>query len=451
MRAASGLIPLALVLSLVPAAGVSAATLRGRLTATGGIDPKTEAGTVRAVRLRSLTLAGAARTDRRGRFRLEVPSGSYAVLGAVPSLRGRALTSGVSLAKVRRGRATRVTVPARRGERPDPCKQGSRGRRAICRQARTRGLAQASATRPTIAIETFTSGGDNPVAGRALSEWLTTDMYKARSGDCRPQVVERTRLKDLLDEMLLQQQPYFDPRTRQVFTPPKVDFVVRGSATSSGSALSWSLQLVKSGTGEVVAAAVASASGTDALTASEGIARQLVEAACKVVPLTYVGTFGGSATYEGGSVTETCEATDVVYELDSITGDYRLRSGAFTWSISGSTDDSFRGHCTYSGADSFPLSQATGTLSARDGYYSVNAAGGQQAGAPVLVSCTEVEPETQSWGGYGTGPTGRWLNSGGTLSNQGMLRPFEDGHLVGSLSGEGEGAAVAWHWDFRAN
>ena len=264
MRAAAGLIPLALVLSLVPAAGVSAATLSGRLTATGGIDPKTEAGTVRAVRLRSLTLAGAARTDRRGRFRLEVPSGSYAVLGAVPSLRGRALTSGVSLAKVRRGRATRVTVPVRRGERPDPCKQGSRGGKRSA-AGPTRGLAQASATRPTIAIETFTSGGDNPVAGRALSEWLTTDMYKARSGDCRPQVVERTRLKDLLDEMLLQQQPYFDFRTRQVFTPPKVDFVVRGSATSSGSALSWSLQLVKSGTGEVVAAAVASASGTDAL------------------------------------------------------------------------------------------------------------------------------------------------------------------------------------------
>jgi hypothetical protein len=449
MRSASGLIPIAVVVSLVPAASVSAGTLSGRLIVTGGIDPKTEAGTVRAVGLRSLTVAAAVRTDRRGRFRLDVPPGSYAVLGAVPSLRGKALPSAVSLARVRSGRGTRVIMQARGGERRDPCKQGSRRRRAICRQARRRGLAQASAAQPTVAIETFTSRGNNPVAGRALSEWLTTDMYKAASGDCRPRVVERTRLKDLLDELLLQQQPYFDPRTRQVFRPPKVDFVVRGSVTSSGSTLSWSLQLVRSGSGKVEAAEVGSASGTEALTASEGIARRLAEAACRGdQPLSYVGTFGGSATYVGGSITETWNATDVVYELN-FPGDYRLRSGAFTWSISGSTDDS-RGHCTYSGADSFSLSQATGTLSARDGFYSVHAEGGQQTGAPVLVSCSELEPETQSWGGYGTGPTGRWLNSGGTLSNHGMLRPFEDGHLFGSLSGEGEGAAVAWHWDFRA-
>jgi hypothetical protein len=449
MRPASGLIPIAIVVSLVPAASVSAGTLSGRLTVTGGIDPKTEAGTVRAVRLRSLTLAAAARTDRRGRFRLEVPSGSYAVLGSVPSLRGKALPSAVSLVRVRSGRGTRVIMQARGGERRDPCKQGSRRRRTICRQARTRGLAQASVARPTVAIETFTSRGDNPVAGRALSEWLTTDMYKAASGDCRPQVVERTRLKDLLDEMLLQQQPYFDPRTRQVFTPPKVDFVVRGSVTSSGSTLSWSLQLVRSGSGKVEAAEVGSASGTEALTASEGIARRLAEAACEDVPLSYVGTFGGSATstWGEGSTTETWDATDVVYELD-FTGDYKLRSGAFTWSMSGSSDDS-SGHCTYSGAGSFSLSEARGTLSARHGYYSVHAGGGPPAGLSVLVECTDSEPVT-SGGGYGYGPTGRWLNSGGTLSNHGMLRPFEDGHLFGSLSGEGEGAAVAWHWDFRA-
>jgi TolB-like protein len=449
MRSASGLIPVAVVVSLVPAATVSAGTLSGRITATGGIDPKTEAGTVRAVRLRSLTLAAAARTDRRGRFRLAVPSGSYAVLGAVPSLRGKSLASAVSLAKVRSGRGTRVVMRTRQGAHRDPCKQGSGRRRAICRRARTRGLAQASAARPTVAIETFTSRGDNPVAGRALSEWLTTDLYRAASGDCRPQVVERTRLKDLLDEMLLQQQPYFDPGTRRVFTPPKVDFVVRGSATSSGSALSWSLELIRSGSGKVVLADRSGATGTAALTASEGIARRFAEAVCREdAPLSYVGTFGGSATYEGGSITETWNATDVVYELE-FTGDYRLRSGALTWSISGSTDDS-RGHCTYSGSGSFDLSYARGTLSAREGFYSVNAGGAPPTPWPVLVECTELEPETQESGGYGSGPTGRWLNSGGTLSNQGMLRPFEGGHLTGSLSGEGEGAAVAWHWDFMA-
>ena len=87
---------------------------------------------------------------------------------------------------------------------------------------------------------------------------------------------------------------------------------------------------------------------------------------------------------------------------------------------------------------------------AREGFYSVNAGGAPPTPWQVLVECTELEPQTESSGGYGSGPTGRWLNSGGTLSNQGMLRPFEDGHLTGSLSGEGEGAAVAWHWDFMA-
>jgi hypothetical protein len=432
------------VTGALPAAA-PAAVMTGKLTGTRLV-AGSDVGLVRAVKLPSLTVQDAARTSRRGKYRLQLGSGRYVVVGTIASRRAVAPSLALAVTRVRGRRAPRAALRLRRGKRPDACKRVTRKRRAACRKVRRRALARVSASAPTVGIETFSSSGDNPRAGKGLSEMLMTDMTNISAGDCDPVVIERIHAQDLLNELLAQQGPFFDPRTRAPFNPSPVRYSATGRVSTSGRAMTWSVSVTDTQSGQVVASDAGSAEGSATMTASEGIARRLTDALCGArAPFSYSGTVTGTrrTTHAAQDTTETWTATDVVYERNPASDDtqpyYDLKGGTVDYTVSGS----IYVNCQISGSGTFPLTPASGGGGqiVYSGLETYNANG--FANPTAAVQATITCPEESHTAPYYlpeilvTNPTGE------------EHQPGRDGVLSGSASmaaTPGSTGSTEWHW-----
>lgn len=164
-------------------------------------------------------------------------------------------------------------------------------------------------------------------------------------------------------------------------------------------------------------------------------------------PLRYVGSFSGNASIEGEA--ETWSASDVVFTLETVrpgntedNADYKLRSGRFSWRLTGES-------C--SGAEEFNLSAGGGmaTVGSDPERYWLIAGGGPD----LTRTCVDDYGEQYVDDDYPAyGKLAPWVNTGGPkrvdLSSR-RIRDFE-ADLTGSVRGEGsDGYQVYWEWSFR--
>ena len=249
--------------------GAAGATLAG--TVTGGALPGAATGTVdvRAVDLRTQEIVGVADVSRARRWAIRgVPAGTYSVLTSVVRSAGR-VTQAIS-APVRARRAGRVgvrtTLARRKAPRP---------------RLRVSALVPHAAPPPVVVIRSFAGSGPNSGLGRGLATMLITDLGDG-SADCPIRQKEGLREDLIAREIALQNSGLVDPSQRITPRPLSAGLEVRGTVTTTGDSMSWSIQLVDAATGSVVGGDEGTARGGTGILreAPAQIADHLLEQIC---------------------------------------------------------------------------------------------------------------------------------------------------------------------------
>jgi hypothetical protein len=287
-----GVAATAVLLAAVSAPPSGAATVKLSGTLGGATLPRPAAGVslVQALNVGNGTLAAADEVDRRGRYALKVPPGPYALVGgSVFFKRGLPTLKLVGALRARAGKPRRLPLSLRPFRR--------RTRRLSVRETATSG---AAASR-IVGVPYFT--GAAPYQNRGLASMVETDLVQLNQGPpCSFTVVEVQRRAEVIREIRLQQTRFFDPATRvrpgRLLQPR---LLVKGSlAPQAGGDLSYTIRVVKAGSGEVKGSTSGRISESAFITASEGIARELAKIICRPDDLLYLGTVNGTFRVEGG-------------------------------------------------------------------------------------------------------------------------------------------------------
>ncbi|MBN8534503.1 MAG: hypothetical protein J0L51_10485 [Rhizobiales bacterium] len=115
----------------------------------------------------------------------------------------------------------------------------------------------ALATSPRgIGFDHFTATGPNDVLGRGISDLMVTDLVPMLQSpdnkDCNLHVVELKRRAEILKELELQKSPHFDQSKRVVPNFIETTYRVTGHAETTGSGISWTVNVTDTKTGEIV-------------------------------------------------------------------------------------------------------------------------------------------------------------------------------------------------------
>ncbi len=301
VRAIGWAVAAAMVLSCV-AAGVAsgAALVRVSGTLSGARPPAPGAGVslVQALNLGDGALSATGFVDGRGRFSLSVPPGPYALLGGTVFFRGGLPTVRlVGALRARPGKPRRVALSLH------PVRTHPR----LATPAASAGPALSR----RVGVMDFTGGA--PYQNRGLATMIVTDLVPLDDGPpCAFTVVEMQQRDAIIREIRLQQTQFFDPasvvRPGQLLQPT---LVVRGSlAPHGGDDVSYSLRVVYARNGRTKGTVSGRTGRNGWLTASGGIARQLVKIICAPDDLhfrlvAYSRTETSSTAYGQRTVTDT--------------------------------------------------------------------------------------------------------------------------------------------------
>ena len=268
---------LALVL-LAPAALPATASAAAPGTFAGSLGtavPKGAQADVRAVDRASGTVVAADQADRKGRFTLKLPAGSYTVVGTVtPTRRGATPVTVVSAVSL---------TPGQKRTKADLKRKRKKKQRA--RAAYVQELGQV--TPGVIAVEipdiTGELTGDFGAVRRGINDLAVTDLVGDRPPDCGIAVLEVDRRADVLKELEFQQSPYVDPASRVKRNFILGDVEVRGRATQvDGTHIKVTYELRDTRTGERLGGVSGQAGGDTFFADLERLSSQLGDELCKL-------------------------------------------------------------------------------------------------------------------------------------------------------------------------
>lgn len=152
---------------------------------------------------------------------------------------------------------------------------------------------------PAVAVRQFGVTGPHTELGRGIPDMLVTDLV-ASTEPCTLTVVEWMRRGEVIGEIELQQKSGFDPGSRA--TPGKLvqpDVFVDGSLTTTGSTISWTIQVTDALTGEVLATDQGNTQGDKIFEAEQEIAKRLAQELCKAKPGYQIDGVMDEATING--------------------------------------------------------------------------------------------------------------------------------------------------------
>jgi hypothetical protein len=222
LRQATAVGAVAIVAALLSAGAAMAAapgTVSGKLASGTAKLPESASrgeAQVLAMNIDTAAYGGASEVTRRGRYKLTLPAGKWALRSSIVAL-GKPFVS-----------FTSATIRTRSGQRrklPLTLKRFKKPRKRVRRRHRPRRAPPPRAAninprdgRPypgeAFGIEKFSviGGGDLAVLGNGMADMLTTDLMSKPK--CEFTLVEWRRRDELLAEIKLSQSEYVDPSTR---------------------------------------------------------------------------------------------------------------------------------------------------------------------------------------------------------------------------------------------
>jgi hypothetical protein len=423
-RTIATLAVLCTVAALPATADAKRATLKGTVAGIKVPSPGSGEAWLRALNVDSGVLAGSATISRRGRFKLSVPAGKYAFLAASLRFPGASFVDRlVGAERLKAGKTTKLKPPAKR-----PKARASQG-------PVLSGIGDVSVDYPAIWVKRFkvTGGGpDFALLDQGLGDYMTTllipDADTCGAGGRKYSVVERERIKDVLDELRRSQSKYFDPATR-----PALGKIVKDNATVTGKLVVTGDQVALSATytetGGYTATVTKQGAATELFELADRLAAAIIKKICKptpALPTAFEGTVSGSFSQPSDSPSQVNQQWTGTARFAQTAGDpgsYEPVAGTLTYTTSGSDDSG----CSYSGTGVVTIAPATvfGSLGLASttyflaGYWT-NDEVIQRPTYPVTVTCPEgttsqATPVQLKW--LGTDPAGEQIPAdAGTLS-----------------------------------
>ena len=218
--AAGAVAIVAALLSAGPSAAAAPGTVSGKLGSGTRKLPKSASkgqAQVLAMNIDTAAYGGAAQVSRRGRYRLRLPAGKWALRSSIVAL-GKPFVSFTSAAlKTRSGQRRTLPLTLKRFKKPrKKTKRRQRPRRAPAgRKTNINPRDGRAYPGEAFGIETFTVVGgasDLAVLGNGVPDMVTTDVLT--KPPCEFTLVEWRRRDLVLREIALSQTEYIDPATR---------------------------------------------------------------------------------------------------------------------------------------------------------------------------------------------------------------------------------------------
>jgi len=261
--------------ALLAAAGhARASTVSGQIT--GAAIPAAGVGEafVRAVDLQTGAIAAVDGADARGRYRMTVPKGAFALFPTVVTV-GKVFSPKPTKVRLKRGQRRTVTLRARQ---------------------------TSVVLRPVFALpdSSFTGGtGEFRVLNKGLRDMLITDLLGAKTATCRPVFVERS--KQFTDayalELSLLRRGLLDPATAirpgQLINPTRG---IRGTIRVSGGRMRITAETYRWSNGKTLHRTSVEGPQEQFFALELVLARRLAALLCKPPP-PVGGTFTGSLDY----------------------------------------------------------------------------------------------------------------------------------------------------------
>jgi hypothetical protein len=353
-RSGLAVLPVALVLLLVPAAGASTIVGKapGRPVAFNGAP----VGGVLAVAPATAGAKAGAAYTKGGRYRLTVPRGTYLVLAPVRGAGGRTVTTRSRIFRLRKGQRKKVATT----------RKTPKARRKKKRKASRRAQASAGQLLKVSVFGSRVTGQGLEVLSPGLDSMIEVDLFPAKNGVPCPVEVYVDRQSDafraIQAEVRLQRSPAFDPgtRVRPLYNLPRYRPKYRITATlrATGNSLTGSIVARQISNGRVKASQPVRRRADSILQGFESELHALLMELCEPgPPERYSGTVSGTATYDatelgtGNNLRANWNAplslrrTAPLPVPGAPIAAYKLESGTLHYSFSGHMND-----CTVEGS-----------------------------------------------------------------------------------------------------